>query len=203
MNSRLSPDLAEFAEGRWPDEGDRRAYGQRPADRKLDLRTMVPPDIEARSMNARDIDLEPPLHPSEFARYGNGRWTVRRRILAALGRFAPAARVRLAIAFCLGIAATLGWQAYGNGARRMAAGWSPRLGWLAPAATNAAGMSADQLAALSHSLAAVRQSVDRMAADVTRLQAAKPPDSTPLVRTSGPPASGPAATTGRKPPPAH
>src|SRR5262249_36274653 len=134
------------------------------------------------------------------------RWPLRRRILAALGRIAPGAPVRLGIAFCVGIAATLGWQTYGNGARRMAASWSPRLGWLAPAATdasNAAAMSAD-LAALSHSLATVRQSVDRMAADVTRLQAAKPPDSAALVRTSGPPASGSAAaTTGRKPPPAR
>ena len=37
------------------------------------------------------------------------------------------------IAFCLGVAATSGWQSYGDAAREMIANWSEQFGWLAPA----------------------------------------------------------------------
>jgi hypothetical protein len=40
---------------------------------------------------------------------------------------------RFAIAFCLGVAVTSGWQSYGNAAREMIANWSEQLGRLAPA----------------------------------------------------------------------
>ena len=40
---------------------------------------------------------------------------------------------RFVIAFCLGVAATSGWQSYGNAAREMVANWSEQFGWLAPA----------------------------------------------------------------------
>ena len=46
---------------------------------------------------------------------------------------APRAIFRFLIAFCLGIAATLGWQSYGDAAREMIANSSEQLGWLAPA----------------------------------------------------------------------
>src|SRR5260370_41254478 len=38
----------------------------------------------------------------------------------------------LPIAFCVGVAATLAWQSYGDTAREMIANAHPQLGWLAP-----------------------------------------------------------------------
>jgi hypothetical protein len=92
----------------------------------------------------------------------------------------PASRkrpVRFLITFCLGIAATLAWQSYGDRARGIIANLSPQLGWLAPqaalaqtaaGATAAATPSVDQqeFKAISLNLAAVRQRVDQLAAQV-------------------------------------
>jgi hypothetical protein len=83
------------------------------------------------------------------------------------------------ITFCIGVAATLGWQSYGDAAREMIASSYPQLGWLAPkpaanaenapelialAAPDAPSADQQQFKALSHNLDAVRQSVDRIAA---------------------------------------
>src|SRR5258708_12043228 len=83
------------------------------------------------------------------------------------------------ITFCIGVAATLGWQSYGDAARELIASSYPELGWLAPKpapnAPNAPDMSAlavpatpspdqQQPNAMSLDLDAVRQSVDRIAA---------------------------------------
>src|SRR6266404_921715 len=83
------------------------------------------------------------------------------------------------ITFCIGVAATLGWQSYGDAARELIASSYPQLGWLtpkpAPNAPNAPDMSAlavpatpspdqQQLNAMSLDLDAARQSVDRIAA---------------------------------------
>jgi hypothetical protein len=84
---------------------------------------------------------------------------------------------RFLIAFCLGIAAALAWQSYGDTARAMIANLSPQLGWLAPqpalaqtvgATTAAATPSVDQqeFKAMSLNLAAVRQRVDQLAAQL-------------------------------------
>jgi hypothetical protein len=92
----------------------------------------------------------------------------------------PASRkrpVRFLITFCLGIAATLAWQSYGDRARGMIANLYPQLGWLAPqaalaqttgATTAAATPSVDQqeFKAMSLNLAAVRQRVDQLAAQL-------------------------------------
>jgi hypothetical protein len=82
------------------------------------------------------------------------------------------------ITFCIGVAATLGWQSYGDAAREMIASSYPQLGWLAPtpapnaqdapettalAAPDAPSPDQQQPAAISHELDAVRQSVDRIA----------------------------------------
>src|SRR6266852_5884975 len=91
-------------------------------------------------------------------------------------RRSPLAFARFLILFCVGVAATLAWQSYGDAARQIIASSSPRLGWLAPQpappAQNApdiialAAPSPDQqrLTAISLDLDAVRQSVDRIAA---------------------------------------
>jgi hypothetical protein len=131
---------------------------------------------DERATNSRAI--EPPLHPSELERLKSERRSSARRAAAGL--------VRFAIIFCIGIGATLAWQSYGNTARLRAASLSPRLGWLAPtepsSSTPSAGASPDQLAALSRSLAAVRQGVDKLAADIAKLQATK--QDAPPARTS-------------------
>jgi len=91
-----------------------------------------------------------------------------------LGKQAPLAL----ITFCIGVAATLAWQAYGDAGREMIASSFPRLGWLAPRAAPVARNTPDmiapvaptapssdqeQLNAMSLDLDAVQQSVDRIA----------------------------------------
>ena len=98
----------------------------------------------------------------------------------------------LLIIFCIGVATTLGWQAYGDKAREMIANSSPRLGWLAPHAAPVAQTAPDiaaraapaapspdvqQLKEMSLDLAAVKQSVDQLAAQFAagQQQTAAPP----------------------------
>jgi hypothetical protein len=143
--------------------------------------------------------IDPPLHPTELELIQNVRSSRVKRALLALAGFL--------IAFCIGIAATLAWQSRGNAVRGMIANLSPQLAWLAPQAAPvadaapaaSASASPDQLAAISRSLATVRQSVDKLAADLTKLQATKVDTVGPdirLSRTSPPP---PPAAPGRKP----
>lgn len=75
--------------------------------------------------------------------------------------------VRLVIVFCVGIFGTLAWQTYGGPAREAIASWSPRLAWLAPPG---GASPPDQIAAISRDLAVVRQGVDKLTADVSKLQ---------------------------------
>ena len=85
--------------------------------------------------------------------------------------------MRLLITFCIGIAATLAWQSYGDAAREMLANSSPQLSWLAPQAAVAqtapdaiapatSSLDPQQLKEMSADLAAVRQKVDQLAAQV-------------------------------------
>jgi hypothetical protein len=92
-------------------------------------------------------------------------------------------RVPLAVAlitFCIGVAATLAWQSYGDAARKAIASSFPRLGWFAPQsgsevqntpdipAPTASGSFPDQqqLNAMSLDLDAVRQSVNQIATSI-------------------------------------
>lgn len=103
----------------------------------------------------------------------------------SLGRRASRAFLRVAITLGIGVGGTLAWQAYGDEARQlMASAYPEQLGWIAPqATTNAlAAQSApatlaseapaippvdqEQLKALSLNLAAVRQSMEQLAAQV-------------------------------------
>ena len=100
--------------------------------------------------------------------------TVGKRFLLAL---AP-------ITFCIGVAATLAWQAYGGAARKSIAASFPQLGWLAPQAAPVARNMADvttptapvalapdqqQLNTMSLDLDTVGQSVDKIAAGQERI----------------------------------
>jgi hypothetical protein len=92
-----------------------------------------------------------------------------------LDRLVPFAFVRFLMIFFVGVVATLVWQSYGRAAREAIAGWlAPRAGALGQAAlTPFAGASPDQLVAMSRSLAALRESVDGLSADITKLQATR------------------------------
>jgi hypothetical protein len=119
---------------------------------------------------ANEPPSDPPLHPTELDLIKSARSARAKRASLFLARFL--------ITFGIGIAATLAWQSYGDTGRQAIANLSPRLGWLAPptaqaAQAPAANISLDQLVAISRGLAVVRQSVDKLAADVTRLQATK------------------------------
>jgi hypothetical protein len=71
------------------------------------------------------------------------------------------------ITFCIGVAATLGWQSYGDAAREMIASSYPQLGWVAPRPTSAP-PDQQQLNAMSPD--ALRQSIDRIAISVAASQ---------------------------------
>jgi hypothetical protein len=111
---------------------------------------------------SRWADLKNDQFPSK-------RPSFRKRASRALARFL--------ITFCIGVAATLAWQSYGGAAREMIASSSPQLSWLAPQAARAqtlptmvasAAPSPDQqqLKAMLLGLAAMRQSVDQLAAQL-------------------------------------
>jgi len=79
------------------------------------------------------------------------------------------------VIFVVGFAAGFAWQSYGGEVRKAIASWSPRLGWLAPSAP--AGTSSDRLKATTLALATARQSLDKLATEISKLQAqdADPP----------------------------
>jgi len=107
----------------------------------------------------------------------NGRRSLRKRALRTV--------YSLLITFCIGVAATLAWQSYGDAAREMIANSSPQLGWLAPRAEPVAqntpetialvapaapSLDQQQLSAISLDLDAVRQSTDRIATSIAAIQ---------------------------------
>ena len=136
----------------------------------------------------------------------------------SLDKRASGGFARFLIIFCIGVAATLVWQSYGDAAREMIASSSPQLRWLAPqtVAQTAPDMVAptapstpspdvQQLKAMSLGLAAVRQSVDQLAAgqqqmatDIAKLQA---DEQDILHKMTSAPLPRPAAAPARKPVP--
>jgi hypothetical protein len=128
--------------------------------------------------------------------------------------------MRLLIAFCVGIAATLAWQSYGDTARAMIAGSYPQLDWLAPhladaqaapAAVVPPGTSPEDIKAMAFSLAAMRQRVDQLAAsqnqitrDITaKVQVAKQEILDKISAPSPQPATPPARKPTPQAPPVH
>ena len=143
--------------------------------------------------------VDPTLRPAEMReRPSLG------RTLRALARFL--------ITLCIGVTGTLAWQSYGVTARQKIASLFPRLDWLAPQAAPAPDVIApaapspdqQQLNAMLLGLAALRQSVDQLAAgqermtgDIAKLQTAAQGI---LDKISAPPPR-PAGATARKPAP--
>jgi hypothetical protein len=95
-----------------------------------------------------------------------------------LGKLVSFVFARVLLIFVIGFAAGMAWQSYGGAARKTVASWSPRLAWVAPAAAPGS-TSADRLKATSLALTAVRQSVDKLSAEITKLQ---PEDGAPQRR---------------------
>ena len=137
----------------------------------------------------------------------------------SLVRRASRGLARFLIIFCIGVAATLAWQSYGDAARAMIANSSPQLGWLAPQTAPVAQAAPEVMAPASAAspdlqplalgLASVRQSVDQLAAqltdgqrqmggDIAKLQA----DGQKILHKLSAPAPRPAADPAHKPAPA-
>src|SRR5882757_2726749 len=112
----------------------------------------------------------------------------------SLGKRASRRLIRFLIVFGAGVTATLVWQSHGDAIRAMIVNSYPHLGWLAPqaaaaqttsdtAAPTAPDMSstdAQPYKAMSLGVAAMRQSMDQLAAgqqqmagDIAKLQAAQ------------------------------
>jgi hypothetical protein len=111
----------------------------------------------------------PTAEPSNKPRF---RTTIRNlitRVRLRLSKLVSFAFARVLMIFLLGFAAGIAWQSYGGGVRKAIAGWSPRLAWMAPTAAFSGG-SAERLKATSLALASVRQSVDKLASEIGKLQ---------------------------------
>src|SRR5215471_15938151 len=142
----------------------------------------------SKSPSATGASDEPPLHTNKRH--------LLMRARRSLGKAVPLVFTGYLMAIFIGAAATLAWQSYGGAARQTVAGWFPQLGWLAPPASPvaptapapSAGASPDSLKATSLALAAVRQSVDKLATELNKLQAQGTPD-----KTSASPPSRPAS----------
>jgi hypothetical protein len=86
-----------------------------------------------------------------------------------LGKLVSSGFARVLVIFVVGFAAGLAWQSYGGGVRKAVASWSPRLEWLAPAAP--AATSSERIKATTLALATARQSLDKLATEISKLQA--------------------------------
>jgi len=162
--------------------------------------------------------VEEALSPAERSSDANIRQAVLKRKQPSLrGRAA-----RSLIIFCIGVAATLAWQSYGDATREMIASSYPQLGWLAPQTAaaesppdiiaptaRATGLDSQELRSILVNLAAVRQSVNelavqfaasqqQMANDIAKLNAAEQ-DIFDKISSAPPPR--PAAAPARKPVP--
>jgi hypothetical protein len=155
----------------------------------------------------------PTLHPADL----KNDWFPSQR--PSLANRASRALARFLITLCIGVAGTLAWQSYGDAAREMIASASPQLAWLAPQAAPVARTAPDpiaptapadpspdqqQLSAMSLGLAAVRQTVDQLAAsqeqmtrDISKLQTT----AQGILDNIAAPPPRPAGATARKPAP--
>ena len=118
------------------------------------------------------ISFRAPIKRDETSRRADLEYNAFPNKRPSLGKRASRALTRFLVAFCIGVAATLAWFSYGDAARKLIASSSPQLGWLAPqpaaaqAAQPAGPDQQQQLNAISLGLAAMRQSVDQLAAQL-------------------------------------
>jgi hypothetical protein len=112
---------------------------------------------------ARDLDTGRDMSARPALKAARGRVSIGRRIFRTLSRFF--------LAVLLGVAATLSWQSHGEEAKEMVATWAPSLSPLlsalptnAPVAASTSPGSAPQLEPMARELAAVRRSLEQLAA---------------------------------------
>jgi len=134
------------------------------------LRSDVPAD---RWSNETSADAE--VHPIDLDRQDDRRASKR----ASRGKRRSHPFARFLITVGIGVGATLAWQSYGDVARETVATAYPQLAWLAPEAGSLVQTASDaaapaapspdqqELKAMSVDLAAVRQSVERLAAQLS------------------------------------
>jgi hypothetical protein len=109
----------------------------------------------------------------------------------SLGKRGSRALARFVITFCVGVAATLAWQSYGDAARQMIASLSPQLSGLASQGAPFAQTPPDKIAPAVlatpssdqqqlNAIALMRQSIDQLTAgqqqitrEITKLRAAE------------------------------
>ena len=168
MSSQLShsrSDVSTSDAGRHP----RRSLSQPRSEVSTSLRGTEPLEDEAPRWTYSKNDNFPSIRPSR-----------RKRARRALARFL--------MTLCIGVGGTLAWQSYGDAAREMIAKSSPQLSWLAPqaaavqtppavppnmVASAAPSPDPQQLKAMSLNIAAMRQSVNQLQNEITKLRAAQ------------------------------
>ena len=149
---------------------------------------------EGTPMNARftPTQFEFPTHLGAAKPTGDGMNQSSREapiMRPSLGRRALRRLARFLLVFGVGVGTTLGWQAYGDAARGMIAKSTPQLGWLGPQTASVVpiapaptGASSSDLQQLAFGVAAGRQSVElltaqlatgqgQMGGDIAKLQA--------------------------------
>ena len=133
------------------------------------LMSSTPSSIQSKPVPRRLAVAEPIEEPVDW-NFPNDDQLPSERL--PLGNPASRAFGRFLITFCIGVAATLAWQSYGDTAREMIAGSSPQLSWLAPPAAPVAEAPAapspdqEELKEIWLGLAGVRQRVDQIAAQL-------------------------------------
>ena len=168
MSSQLShsrSDISTSDAGRHP----RRSLSQPRSEVSTSLRGTEPLEDEAPRWTYSKNDNFPSIRPSR-----------RKRALRALARFI--------MTLSIGVGGTLAWQSYGDAARETIAKSSPQLSWLAPqaaavqtppavppnmVASAAPSPDPQQLKAMSLNIAAMRQSVNQLQNEITKLRAAQ------------------------------
>jgi hypothetical protein len=126
-------------------------------------------DPDARSdLRSGRRPLKAPIDPPHPYRFGegqlaSGRPSIGRRIFRTLSRFS--------IAVLIGVAATLGWQSYGDAAKEMLVARAPTLAWVLSVSTTkspvVAATSTDpmqRLAPVALNLDVVRRSLEQLTA---------------------------------------
>jgi hypothetical protein len=88
---------------------------------------------------------------------GKARWR--------LGKLVSISYVRVLMIVVVSFAAGVAWGSYGDPARKAVASWSPHLSWLAPTP------SSERIRAMSLALAAARQNLNKVANEMSRLEA--------------------------------
>ena len=122
MTSTPSATLSELSEDLRPDN----TTGG-PADLRLLLAELL--EEKPSATDPTHTTAISPTGPSNDAKI---RPAVSKREQPSLGKRTVRGLARFLMIFCMGVAATLAWQSYGDATREMIASSYPRLGWLAP-----------------------------------------------------------------------